>query len=615
MPFNKGFFSQALAVGLLAVVGLSFLLSGCQPSSKMTPSLSSGLVKWVGNEQTAQKLLDFRLPSEPMGLALYKHNPDSYATELKVPDALGDELALFGFTSKGELETPSDAVPWLWMPNATFEDIKGFAPLDWDSFQYSATKPAKYLLPLSELFKLSHQGLFSTTSKTPFYSIPALKETLVYSPKWGAFLFPSTEHGTILPFLDEVFKVNQNGWNTSKNAWKLSEHLLPVLKDTFSEFSNADTTAESFSFLNLSGIANPKLKGIMTLKPAWIVKSSSPQTQLANGLWQESSGLLIQLPQAEDPTHPPLDLNALEYLLKGGERPVLSSSPTISYLSIQYLDRLIKKGFIERLPEEKQNQIKMLNPILSLFHLNLEKDILGLFAKRSFIVVNEQGHRAIVLEPTTDKQKTLNALVKHLGQGGSLNEVLLKGKSSKSKQVIDVLAWKDKAQLLKVNDGLGLPAFLNKWRAYGSNNGIYLAGQDFFEKSSPQTLDQYLQFDAKAVQVTPWLSYKYPDLLQSLAVLMPPALREKNKEVARLFDKIEASGIRSFEGGLNLSNRTQYALSGRFTVSRRSNHSKKVLTMMNPQDDLSLYMASVALFGQALAKEEGLFDKMQVAKR
>jgi hypothetical protein len=501
------------------------------------------------------------------------------------------------------------------MPNATASDLKGFTPLAWNGFQASATLGQKHLLELPELFKLSHQGLFNTKSASPFYSIPNLKETLVYSPKWGAFLFPSTEHGTTLPYLNEFLKVYQGGWNTDKNSWKLSEHLLPVLKDTFTEFPNTDATAESFTFLNLSGIANPKLQGIMTLKPTWIVKTSSPQTPLANGLMQESSGLLIQLPQADNPNTPPLDLNTLEYMLKGSERPVLSSSPMISYLSIQHVDRLIKKGFIERLPEDKQNQIKMLNPILSLFHLNLEKDILGLFSKRSFIVVNAQGHRAIVLEPTTDKQKTINALVKHLGQGGSLNEVVLKGKGSKSKQVIDVLAWKDNAKLLKVNEGLGLIPFLNPLRLYASNNGIYIAKKDFFEKSSPQTLAQYLQFDAKTMQAAPWMSYKYPDLVHSLAVLMPPALREKNKDVARLFEKIEASGIRSFEGGLNLSNRTQYALSGQFTLNRNPKNAKNGVAMMNPKDDLALYTASIALWGKTLAKEETLFNKIQVAKK
>ena len=618
-PLNKRFFSQILVLGMLALMSLPFL-SGCNSPSNTHKPLSAGLVKWVGSEATAQKLLDFRLPSEPMGLALYKHNPDSYATELKIPEALGDELALFGFTTKGDVETSGNAVPWLWMPNVKpeffeLQNVNGFAPLEWHGFQASATLGQKRILELPELFKLSHQGLFNTKSPSPFYSIPALKETLVYSPKWGAFLFPSTEHEAILPYLNELLKVNQGGWNTSKSSWKLSEHLLPVLKDTFTEFPNTDATAESFTFLNLSGIANPKLKGIMTLKPTWIVKTSSPQTPLANGLMQESSGLLIQLPQADDPNTPSLDLNTLEYLLNGSERPVLSSSPTISYLSIQHVDRLIKKGFIERLPEDKQNQIKMLNPILSLFHLNVEKDILGLFSKRSFIVVNAQGHRAIVLEPTTDKQKTINALVKHLGQGGSLNEVVLKGKSSKGKQVIDVLAWKDNAKLLKVNDGLGLPAFLKPFRLYMSNNGIYLAGKDFFEKSSPQTLADYLQFDAKTMQVAPWLSYKYPDLVHSLAVLMPPVLREKNKEMARIFEKIEASGIRSFEGGLNLSNRTQYALSGRFTVNRSPKNAKNGVAMRTPKADLALYTESIALWGRTLAKEEAMFDKMQVAKK
>jgi len=615
MAFNKVFFSQSMACALLGLLSIPLLLSGCNETVNTPKPLSAGLVKWVGSEATAQKLLDFRLPSEPMGLALYKQNPDSYATELKIPNALGDELALFGFTYKGELETPSQAVPWLWMPNATANDLKAFTPLDWNGFQASTTLGQKHLLELPELFKLSHQGLFNTKSPSPFYRIPNLKETLVYSPKWGAFLFPSTEHDTILPYLNDVLKVNQNGWNTSKNSWKLSEHLLPVLKDTFTEFPNTDATAASFTFLNLSGIANPKLKGIMTLKPTWIVKSTSPQTKLANGNVQESSGLLIQLPQADDPNTPPLDLNTLEYMLKGSERPVLSSSPAISYLSVQHVDRLIKKGFIERLPEEKQNQIKMLNPILSLFHLNVEKDILGLFSKRSFIVVNAQGHRAIVLEPTNDKQKTINALVKHLGQGGSLNEVVLKGKGSKSKQVIDVLAWKDNAKLLKVNDGLGLIPFLNPLRLYASSNGIYIAGKDFFEKSSPQTLADYLQFDTKTMQVAPWLSYKYPDLVHSLAVLMPPALREKNKEVAHLFEKIEASGIRSFEGGLNLSNRTQYALSGRFTVNRLASPVKNTASLNSPKADLALYTESIALWGKALAKEEALFDKMQVAKK
>jgi hypothetical protein len=117
------------------------------------------------------------------------------------------------------------------------------------------------------------------------------------------------------------------------------------------------------------------------------------------------------------------------------------------------------------------------------------------------------------------------------------------------------------------------------------------------------------------MQAAPWMSYKYPDLVHSLAVLMPPALREKNKDVARLFEKIEASGIRSFEGGLNLSNRTQYALSGQFTLNRNPKNAKNGVAMMNPKDDLALYTASIALWGKALAKEETLFDKIQVAKK
>jgi hypothetical protein len=618
-PLNKRFFSQLLVLGMLALMSLPFL-GGCNNPSNTHKPLSAGLVKWVGSEATAQKLLDFRLPSEPMGLALYKHNPDSYATELKIPDALGDELALFGFTYKGDMETSGNAVPWLWMPNLTpefftLQNVHGFTELDWQSLQASATQGQKRILELPELFKLSRQGLFNTKSPSPFYSIPRLNETLVCSSKWGAFLFPSTEHEAILPYLNELLKVNQGGWNTSKSSWKLSEHLLPVLKDTFTEFPNTDATAESFTFLNLSGIANPKLKGIMTLKPTWIVKSTSPQTKLANGNLQESSGLLIQLPQRSDTNTPPLDLNTLEYLLKGSERPLMSASPSLSYVSVQHVDRLLKKGFIERLPEEKQNQIKMLNPILSLFHLNVEKDLLGLLSKRTLLVVNEQGHRAVVLEPTPDKQKTLNALVKHLGQGGSLNEVVLKSKASSNKQVLDVLPWKDQATLLKVNDALALSPFLKPLRVYRSSQGIFLSGKEFFEHSSPQQLDAYLHFDPKAQHVAPWLSFQYPNLIASVAVLIPPALREKTPALARVYEQLHASGIRSFEGGVNLSNRTQYALSGQFVVTHHPKSAQKGLAHFLPTEEVAFYSNSIGLWATALAKEDALFNTMHVAKK
>jgi hypothetical protein len=64
-----------------------------------------------------------------------------------------------------------------------------------------------------------------------------------------------------------------------------------------------------------------------------------------------------------------------------------------------------------------------------------------------------------------------------------------------------------------------------------------------------------------------------------------------------------------------LSNRTQYALSGQFTVNRNPKNAKNGVAMMNPKADLALYTASIALWGKALAKEETLFDKIQVAKK
>jgi hypothetical protein len=616
-PLNKRFFSQLLVLGMLALMSLPFL-SGCNNRSNTHKPLSAGLVKWVGSEATAQKLLDFRLPSEPMALAFFKHNPEAYASELPIPQAFSDELALFGVALKHPNERLPHTLPWIWMPNVTADDLKEFTPLEWQSLQASATQGQKHLLELPELFKLSHPGLFSTASKTPFYSIPHLKETLVYSPKWGAFLFPSTEHATLLPYLDAILKVNQPpllNVRAPKTSWKLAEHLLPVLQDAFVEFPHSEATAESVTCLNLSGLANGALKGHFSLKPAWVVKSTSPQRVLANGNLQESSGFLIQLPQADDPTTPPLDLNTLEYLLKGSERPVMSASPSLSYVSIQHVDRLLKKGFIERLPEDKQNQLKMLNPILSLFHLNVEKDLLGLLSKRTLLVVNEQGHRAVVLEPTPDKQKTLNALVKHLGQGGHLNEVVLKSKASSNKQVLDVLPWKDQATLLKVNDALALSPFLKPLRVYRSSQGIFLSGKEFFEHSSPQQLDASLHFDPKALQLAPWLSFKYPNLIASVAVLIPPALREKTPALARIYEQLHASGIRSFEGGVNLSNRTQYALSGQFVVTRHPKSAPKALAHFLPKEEVAFYSDSIGLWATALAKEEVLFNKMHVAKK
>jgi hypothetical protein len=56
-------------------------------------------------------------------------------------------------------------------------------------------------------------------------------------------------------------------------------------------------------------------------------------------------------------------------------------------------------------------------------------------------------------------------------------------------------------------------------------------------------------------------------------------------------------------------------LSGQFTLNRNPKNAKNGVAMMNPKDDLALYTASIALWGKALAKEETLFDKIQVAKK
>jgi hypothetical protein len=181
--------------------------------------------------------------------------------------------------------------------------------------------------------------------------------------------------------------------------------------------------------------------------------------------------------------------------------------------------------------------------------------------------------------------------------------------------VLDVLPWKDQATLLKVNDALALSPFLKPLRVYRSSQGIFLSGKEFFEHSSPQQLDASLHFDPKALQLAPWLSFKYPNLIASVAVLIPPALREKTPALARIYEQLHASGIRSFEGGVNLSNRTQYALSGQVVVTRHPKSAPKALAHFLPKEEVAFYSDSIGLWATALAKEEVLFNKMHVAKK
>jgi hypothetical protein len=177
-------------------------------------------------------------------------------------------------------------------------------------------------------------------------------------------------------------------------------------------------------------------------------------------------------------------------------------------------------------------------------------------------VVNEGGHRAFVLEPTPEKQKTMKALLTHLGQGGALNSVLLKNSKGNAKYVIESLEWQTNNRLLRLNPTLGSLPVVNDLRFYESPNGFYISGASFFTQTTPTTLNQLLQFDATQTQATPWLTYRMPNLMRSLEVMVPPALRDKQKALKDLIASIRESGVTSTQGSLNLSNRSTYALSG-----------------------------------------------------
>ncbi len=542
-------------MGILCVVLMSVALvslAACVPRGMNELPPNSPFAKWVGSEATAQKLLNLRLPHAPLGLAFIKDNPDAYANKLVVPTSLSQEVALFAFEFDKGIESLEALAPWLWMPNAKPEAFKSFTPITLAKLQ----KQVKALENSPET--IAWEALES--QNVSLYTIPQHQELLIYTPKWGAFLLPASKQATLLPYLNALLEVNQGTWRNDPQAWSLAEDLSPVLTDAFNEFPNVENTAHQINLLNIGETINQKMGGIgITVQPTWVVKIDAEVKALASNLSQQDSNVLIQLPRLKNPQAKQLDLAELEYLLKGNERPVLQADANVNYLSIQHVDRLFKKLVLENMPKEKQNQLKMLNPVLSLFHLNLERDVIGLFAKRSFFIVDQGGHRAFVLEPTPEKQKTMKALLTHLGQGGSLNSVLLKNSKGNAKYVIESLPWQSTHRLLRLNPTLGSVPFVNDLRFYESPNGFYISGQSFFNQNAPNNLNTLLRFDETQMQETPWLTYQVPNVMRSLEVLMSPVLTDKQKT---LMSRIKSSGLTAMEGSLNFSNRSTYALSG-----------------------------------------------------
>jgi hypothetical protein len=595
--------TNTLLIGVLSLLMLT--LTGC--GSGVTSSVvevKNPFTSWLGN--AASSVENFQLPYAPIGLSFNQENPDRYAKNLIMPVELDHEWGLFVMMGTSKvLSTQDDLQSWVWMPLFSQDDINTGTLKNWEaSTLKKIMADASLSTPSSSSSKKEQTPkTFKALEKALFFKNTVLNETLIFLPDQGAFLFAEPAQNKLLPVLNEVVLLNQDGWGKKpKNSWRLIEQLKPIIKDTLSEFPQIDQNTENFTFINLGELINLNIKGKSksSVKPSWMVTSDLLIPAHPSGLKRKTSRFLFQIPQLDDAHKKPVDLATLEYLFKGGERPHLNVASNVNYISIQNIDRMLKKGVIDNLAQDKQNQLKMLNPVLSLFHLNLEKDILGLFSKRSFFLVNDKGQRAVVLEPTSDKQKTLKALVKHLGEGGSLNDIVLKGKTVSSKHVIDRVLWKDQNTLLKLNEGLGLPALINPWRFYPSEHGIYLANQAFFTPITPSELNTYLQFDAKRIEPTPWVSFHFPNPLKLLQVAFPPVLREKNKALSDLFKELEDSGVVDIEGSLNLSHHVAFALSGETTSTIEIKPSTENTQVFIPEDLLRFAVASILTHEHAL---------------
>jgi len=554
----------ALVLGLLIVSILS--LTGCTDNVASRGQSAVTLQRWLKNDVATKRIMNLRLPEAPIGLSIYKNAQasvkSSNAVLFDLPQSLSNHVVVMGAHAPNKvMQSSEEALTWIWLPDVTQDELN----------THFTAIPTKEVM---NRVSLSHQELNLKEAKgLEFYSAlssnkdSSTQDVIAYKKDFGAFLFHQKDETKLLGFLEKTLDANAFSWRESKNTWQLSNGLDVILTDLFTQFQGKPYDA--LHFVNLKTLADHSPKKVRFKEDAWLAVGLDPKVNMPSStLFTEQGDLVLQLPQIDTPNSTPMDLSTLEYLLDGGTRPKLIASKDVDYVSIQHLDRVVKKAVIEKLPESKQNQLKMLNPILSLFHLNLERDIMGLLNRRTFLLINPENKRLFVLEPSASKTKTLKALKTHLASGSILNEAIFKGRTN-GKSIINAETWQDQ-QLLSINPELGIPSKFTDWRMYVSDSGIYVANKDFFETSKPETLNSYLSFSQKEEVPTPWLTINMPNLPRSSKVIAPPVLREKNASIKTAVKSIEETGIVSFKTHMNFSTKGTRLLAGGYETVQDS---------------------------------------------
>jgi hypothetical protein len=374
-----------------------------------------------------------------------------------------------------------------------------------------------------------------------------------------------------LSFLNgqQAFNGFQLGRKTN-TPWRAKEHLLPIIQETFQEFGALKS--EQLLFVNMGQAVNQGApSGTVTGFPPnlWLsgAVEKAVKSKSGGGLVQQHAQILADVPEFRLSNGQVLDGATMEYLYAGSDAAMFTPAPEVDYISVQHVNRYLKKFVLEGLSEDKQNQIKMMNPLLSLLHLNLEKDVLGLFSQRSLLAFDAAHRPALVLEPAPSKLKTIDALARFLGPQSPLNSGVLKGVGN-GKDYLLKEEFKGRT-LLALNPGLGLPGPLSELRVYPSDQGIYLAQRGYFTATTPDDLTRLMKFNTYQKTPTPWLEAHVPHLkpvlnalISQYAPLQPEARSKAQQQVDEM--TVEQADIR-----LNLSTRNKRVISGAVNVLYR----------------------------------------------
>jgi hypothetical protein len=577
--FQARFASVAVAFGVFVVLATP-LLSGCfsKPLQGNATAIQA-FNAWHGNAENVNALLNVNLPQAPGMVGLMRLNGEKNT----------HQLAMLGMQGMGSTNTR-----WLLIQQ------------EGDVAQ-----------AMGKAFASSPTAL-STNALKSYSHLKAGKVKKTLTPDGEAVYISQLNNGLQLMTFGapeaqslRFFEGQQNatGFSLAGNKqkpWRASEHLGPIISETFQEFENINS--EQLVFMNVGGvlrtIAPTEEKKMALPENMWASAAVDKAVQAESGLVKQHAHLLMDVPEVKLTNGVSLDDATMEYLYEGSKAASFTPNAEVDFISVQHVNRYIKKMVMDQLSEDQQNQIKMMNPLLSLLHLNLEKDVIGLFSKRSVVMMDPKGNPTLVLEPQDSKLKTIQSLVTFLGPKSPLGSGLLKGVGN-GKDYIQKADFKGQT-LLNLNPEIGLPAPLSQLRLYPNSQGIYISDAAFFTTHTPDSLTRLLRFDTNNDVSTPWMQIQMPHVKRVMqgVVSKIPSLddAQRTKIAGNVVDSpVEAVGMM-----LNLSSRNKRVVSGGMDVMYKQSVACSPLQLKaNPLQQLECSFTAMA---SQLNATRGLYD-------